>query len=231
MNLRFTHNILVMVLPAVSDTALAKSARRALQASSTRGAINRLSHRYHNNVMITTRNLRRAGRITTSIFEQGVSSTHNNFNYPDVDILQQGKVQRQQYGVRTMMSAGDKRYLQAEDPPLCGTNGTCAPSMCNAIGSRLTAYTAAIEFDAICTGYMDKNGKNWTFEGCVNEYYKDIPGHLEYVKGMYCRIAKCSIEGGTYGACYCQLYHDACLINGDERPFNVSENVNNQLTQ
>jgi hypothetical protein len=35
-------------------------------------------------------------------------------------------------------------------------------------------------------------------------------------------VVKCLVEGGTYGDCFCQMYHSLCLTYGDERPYQVS---------
>lgn len=182
---------------------------------------------------------RRAEGISASAVEKGSTHRHKLY-YPDVGILLPGMSRHHRIGTDIMngrrhaaegvdehgVDADDvRRFLQADEATLCGTNGTCAPSFCIAMGSHLTAHAAAVEFNAICNGYSDASGRNWTFEGCIADYYKDIPGLLEYARNAYCRIAQCAVEGGTYGACYCQLYHDACEQYGDERPFDVSKNV------
>jgi hypothetical protein len=256
MYLNFTPKNIILVLALTSSpnsssfastTTITKGrGARAIISTSDRFSSYHYLHRDDNGndsekTAITRRHPAR--KITASIFKHhGVTSSGRNFDYPDVGILQ-GKTSHRslhrQFGRGAQRGLNDDddagvddditlpRSLQAETAfPLCGINGTCAPNMCNALSSLLTAYTAPVEFNAICNGYTDaSSGKNWTFEGCVNDYYKDIPGQLDYVKSMYCQIAKCSIEGGTYGACYCQLYHDACLKNGNERPFDVSKNV------
>ena len=108
---------------------------------------------------------------------------------------------------------------------MCGTNGTCAPSFCATLGSRFTYYAAAVELNAICNGYNDSNGNNWTFEGCTPDHYKGIPGLLDYARTIYCGIAQCAVEGGTYGSCYCQWYDFLCQTYGDERRYIVSQKM------
>jgi hypothetical protein len=157
-------------------------------------------------------------QISASIFKQ--ETTHGrSFYNPDVGILQGRKYR----GVQRGIDAGNvPRILQAEEAPICGMNGTCAPSVCDAWSSRLTIYAGADSLNAICNGYTDVMGKNWTFEGCF-KYYPQYPGYQEYLRNGYCRVAQCAVEGGSYESCYCHLYHDACEAYGDDRPYNVSE--------
>jgi len=89
------------------------------------------------------------------------------------------------------------------------------------MGSRFSLYAASVELHSICNGYIDSNGKNWTFEGCFRGY-PGYPGLQEYLKNGYCQLAQCFADGGSSKTCYCQLYHEACKAYGNERPYNVS---------
>jgi hypothetical protein len=212
MNLRFTPPVLVL---ALSIGASAKA-----NVGSTLADRSSLFQKHATEKFISRR---RTKSITASIFDQQ-ANTGRNFYDPDIGILQD-KIHLRRFG-----SDYVPRFLQAEEAPMCGPNGTCAPNFCNAAGSRLTVETAAVELNAICNGYTDVNGKNWTFEGCI-ESYPGYPGALEYAKNAYCRLAQCVVDGGSHESCYCQLYHDACDQYGDERPYDVSKELKNAFPQ
>ena len=174
---------------------------------------------------------RLASSISTSFFDQGVSSGRR-FYHPDVGILQ-GGMGRRRFGNDLMNGRGQRkaaidnfdsvtRFLEAEVAPYCGTNGTCLPSACDcrANGRRISDQCAPV-FTSLCNGYIDENGKNWTLEGCFR-YYADYPNLQKYAINAYCKMSKCIADGGTYGSCYCQVYHSLCQRYGDERQYNVS---------
>jgi len=223
MNLRITPIILASALSISSST---KSVSEANSGANVKVAVRLIPFQEDATEKFTAR--QRSKRIPTSMFDQGSAHGHR-FDYPDVGILQ-GMTHRRLFGGGTMYGGVQRgthavdvrRFLQAEESPLCGTNGTCAPGFCAAKGSRLTNYAAAVELNAICTGYTDADGKNFTFEGCIPEYFKAIPGLQKYARYSSCKLAQCVVEGGSAETCYCQLYHAGCIVYGDERPFDVS---------
>jgi hypothetical protein len=216
MNLRFTPPILALAL-SMSASA------RIVSNTNVDATLAERSSFFKELIADKIAARRRAKQqISASIFEQ--ETTHGrSFYNPDVGILQ-GRKHR---GVQRGIDAGNvPRFLQAEEAPICGANGTCTPSFCNDMGSRFTAYAAAVSLNAICNGYTDEMGKNWTFEGCINYVdYPGYPGLQEYLRNGNCRVAQCAVEGGSYESCYCHLYHDACEVYGDERPYDVSKEL------
>ena len=104
-------------------------------------------------------------------------------------------------------------------------NGTCYPSVCNCyanyMGDKL--YCGA-PLNAICNGVTDANGNKWGFEGCYRDY-PDYPDLQLYLKTVYCELAKCLADGGSYGPCYCQGYHSLCDVFGDVRKYHVSQKI------
>lgn len=84
-------------------------------------------------------------------------------------------------------------------------------------------YCAAL--NDICNGIVtDANGKQWGFEGCYRDY-PDYPDLQLYLKTVYCELAKCLADGGSYGPCYCQGYHSLCDVFGDVRKYHVSQKI------
>ncbi len=213
MNLRFTPPGLALAL------SMSASARNVSKANLDATLAKRSSF-FKERVAEKFAARRLAKQISTSIFEQEATNGRSFYN-PDVGILQG----RKHSGVQRGIDADNvPRFLQAEEAPKCGANGTCAPSFCTDMGSRFTAYAAAVSLNAICNGYTDAMGKNWTFEGCFDYVdYPGYPGLQEYLRNAYCRFAQCAVDGGTYDSCYCQLYHDLCEKYGDKRPYNVSK--------
>lgn len=80
----------------------------------------------------------------------------------------------------------------------------------------------------ICNGVTDANGKQWGFEGCYRDY-PDYPDLQLYFKTAYCEMAKCLVDGGSYGPCSCQMYHSLCDVFGDVRKYDVSQKIVLQL--
>ena len=109
-----------------------------------------------------------------------------------------------------------------ENPRCGGINATCSPSVCNCYANGLEMFACAAPLHAICIGETDSNGKRWEFEGCFRDY-PDYPEYHLYERTAYCEVAKCVVDGhGTYGSCYCQMYHTLCDLFGDVRKYNVS---------
>jgi len=227
MNLRFTPTVLALVFAIKS--AGARRTGEELLVSELADVHTDDSER--NNEKSTAH--RRAELISTSIFEQGPADGLR-FYYPDVGILQgrkshsrsgfymNGRGQRSDADSRT---GADKlpRFLEVKEAPICGTNnGTCLPSACDCIASGIPfSDRCAPVFNSLCNGFTDADGKNWTFEGCIPPTY--YAGLREYLKHYSCPVVKCIVEGGTYGACFCQMYHSLCLAYGDERPYQPDE--------
>jgi hypothetical protein len=181
-----------------------------------------------------------ANSISTSLFEQGVSS-RRRFYHPDVGILHlQGEKSRRRFGNDIMNGRGHRkagptqkfdhalRFLQqAEEAPLplCGTNGTCLPSACDCRANVdfISDHCAPV-INSVCDGYTDADGKEWNVDRCFM-YYADYPDRHEYYKTMHCQVSKCFDEGGTYGSCYCQWYDFLCQTYGDERRYIVSQKM------
>ena len=111
------------------------------------------------------------------------------------------------------------------DHPRCGMNGTCEPSVCNCVANNRPGggFYCAAPINAICNGVTDANGTKWGFEGCYRDY-PDYPDLQLYTRTVYCELAKCVVDGGTYGSCYCQVYHSLCELFGDVRMYHVSQN-------
>jgi len=225
MNLRFTPTVLALVFAIKS--AGARRTGEELLVSELADVHSDDSER--NNEKSTAH--RRAELISTSIFEQGPADGLR-FYYPDVGILQGRKSHsrsgfymngRGQRSHAVSHSGTDKRlrFLEVEEAPICGTNGTCLPSACECM-ANLTPLSdrCAPVFNSLCNGYTDVDGKNWTSEGCMSPAYP--AGLREYVKHYSCPVVKCLVEGGTYEDCFCQMYHSLCLTYGDERPYQVS---------
>ncbi len=114
------------------------------------------------------------------------------------------------------------RNKYRQENPRCGTNGTCHPSICNCnVNYGGSKYECATSFNDLCIGITDANGKIWGFEGCYRDY-PDYPDFQAYHKTIYCDVAKCFVNGGSYGSCYCQLFHTLCEEFGDIRKYDVS---------
>lgn len=230
MNLRFTPSILALAL------SISASARSVGEANSIVKLVDH-STLFHDGNGEKLRARRRVERISTSSFDPGATNGRS-FYYPDVGILQ-GRKHRRRFGnvlmngrvKRSYADAADstekaQRFLEAEVAPLCGTNGTCPPSACTcrANGGDFISDQCAPVINSVCNGYTDADGKEWNIDGCIKDY-QDRPGLHKYLKTEYCQLSKCFDEGGTHGSCYCQLYHYACLTVGDERPFQVSQEL------
>lgn len=124
-------------------------------------------------------------------------------------------------GKRKCTTGQPIRYEYRQENPICGINGTCSPSVCNCFANGINIFDCAIPYLDICNGVTDANGTNWGFEGC----FRDYPGYPEYQlysRTANCALAKCIVDGGTYGSCYCQMYHTICEQFGDKRQYNVS---------
>lgn len=227
MNLRYSPTLLALAL-AIS----AAGARRTggLVVGRDLAKLHN-SHQDDGNEKSTDRQLL-AGSISTSVIERATADGRSY--YPDVGILQGGKSLRHLGDVHsgqrsTVDSIGDAytglqlRFLEAEMALKCGTNGTCAPNICNHFANFFNIYSSAASLNTICNGYIDTNGKNWTFGGCFPEYL-EVPRLQEYMKNLGCQLAKCFDDGGAYGSCYCQAYHTACEKYGDQRLYEVSLN-------
>jgi hypothetical protein len=231
MNLKFTPTILSLIFSI--DSAGAREMGDAILGSD-------LADIHSDNIGIfgneKAKHRRLASSISTSLFDH-VESSGRRFYYPDVGILQ-GPRSRRRFSNDIMNcrgqrnDAGDKgkldsgpRFLQSEAAPFCGTNGTCLPSACDcrANGGVISDQCAPV-FTSLCNGYIDENGKNWTLEGCFG-YYADYPNVQKYAINAYCKMSKCIADGGTHGSCYCQVYHSLCQIYGDERQYNVSQEL------
>ena len=216
MNLRFSPTMLALAL------SLRASAGRTDKAQLGNDLVEQSS--YHPG------GVRRAMRSSTSIFKQG-SVDAQGFYVPDVGILQ-GIKRRIRFGSVQMNGelklgayASDSadsipRFLRDEVAPRCGTNGTCAPKMCYHSANVHNIFASAAAFNSICNGYTDVDGNTWTLEGCFPNY-PGYPGVQDYVKNVYCPLAKCFVDGGSYGSCYCEACHSACQVYVDERPYSV----------
>lgn len=187
---------------------------------------------------------RRAELISTIGFHQRVTSGRSIYNNPDIGILEDDeKKPRHRLGnsllndrVRrdshsAVLGVPDNttvpRLLQAEAAPICGTNGTCLPNACDCLANGdFVSYECSQIFHSLCNGYTDADGKHWTFEGCYRGH-PDFPGLQEYNKNYGCPLWECIVEGGTYGSCFCQLYHSLCQTYGDERPYAVCHECRN----
>ena len=187
---------------------------------------------------ITSR--RRAELISTIGSQQGVNSGRSIYN-PDVGALWGGKEHRLRNAFMNgrvrrgshsaVLGVPDNttvpRLLQAEADPLCGTNGTCLPNACDCLANGdFVSYECSQVFHSLCNGYTDADGKHWTFEGCYRGH-PDFPGLQEYNRNYGCPLWKCIVEGGTYGSCFCQLYHSLCQTYGDDRPYAVCHKCRN----
>lgn len=125
-------------------------------------------------------------------------------------------------GKRTCKTAGQPiRYEYRQENPICGFNGTCSPSVCNCFANGINVFDCAVPYDDICNGVADANGTNWGFEGCFRDY-PGYPDYQIYERTANCALAKCIVDGGTYGSCYCQMYHTMCEQFGNKRQYNVS---------
>jgi hypothetical protein len=224
MNLKFTPTVLALVFAI--NSAGAKRTGEELVGSDLAVVHSDDSEPDIENEKSTAH--RRVELISTSIFEQGPADGFS-FHCPDVGILQRRKSRRRSRNVlmngRGQRSHTDShtgadkrlRFLEVEEAPICGTNGTCLPSACECKANVAVLSDRCIPvFNSLCNGYTDVDGKNWTLEGCINPAY---PGLQEYTKQYFCPVVKCLVEGGTYGACFCQMYHSLCLTYGDERPY------------
>ena len=232
MNLRYSPTLLALAL-AIS----AAGARRTggLVVGRDLAKLHTSAHQDDGNEKSTDR--RRAGSISASVIERVTVDGRSYSYYPDVGILQGGKSLRRlgdvhlnDIGHRSNVdSIGGAytglqfRFLEAEMTLKCGTNGTCAPSICNHFANFFNIYSSAASVNSICNGYIDANGKNWTFGGCFPDYL-EVPRRQEYMKNLGCQLAKCFDDGGAYGSCYCQAYHSACEKYGDQRLYEVSLN-------
>ena len=105
------------------------------------------------------------------------------------------------------------RFLQ-EEVQTCSYPETCEPNLCACTAKGGLAYECAAEINAVCNKVTDVNGTIWTLDGCV--------GNLKYYRKVICPFAKCIVEGGTYGTCYCQQYQTVCDIYGDRQKYEVS---------
>ena len=222
MNLRYSPTLLALVL-AISAAGARRTGGHVVLGSGLTKLLT--SHQDDGNEKSTNR--RRAGSISASVIER--ATVDGRSYYPDVGVLQGGKSRRRLGGsgqhadsIEGAYAAGLRlRFLEAEAVLKCGTNGTCAPSVCYHLANWHNVYTSAAAFNSICNGYMDTNGRNWTLEGCVGNY-PETPNYQMYSMKGICPLAKCVDEGGTYGSCYCQLYNAMCKMYGDERPYVVS---------
>ena len=94
-------------------------------------------------------------------------------------------------------------------------------SVCACYANQLDKVECAASINDICNSFTDANGKNWGFEGCYRDY-PDYPDFQIYHKIAYCGVAKCFVDGGTYGSCYCQMFNNLCQEFGDIRKYSVS---------
>lgn len=230
MNLRYSPTLLALV-SAIS----AAGARRTGGLVLGSGLTKLLTPRQDDGNEKNTNRRHLAGSISTSVIER--ATVDGRSYYPDVGILQGGKSLRrlgdvhlhdigQRSNVDSIGGANtglQLRFLEAEMALKCGTNGTCAPSICNHFANFFNIYSSAASFNSICNGYIDANGKNWTFGGCFPDYL-EVPRLQEYMRNLGCQLAKCFDDGGAYGSCYCQAYHSACEKYGDQRLYEVSLN-------
>ena len=227
MNLRFTPTALALALSVSAVLARSNSEDVVLGGSEL---AERSPHRQDaENEKITAHNRRVAELISTLNFEQGGASGRK-FHYPDVGILQGRKGPRPfagpamhgkaKLGGRAADSANNvPRLLQAEEAPMCGTNGTCPPKACECLANGVgISDECAPVFNSQCNGYTDADGKEWKAEGCM----RDLP---ELYKTFYCQIAKCVAGGESSASCYCEVYQSLCLTYGDEPLYNVSMKV------
>ena len=127
-------------------------------------------------------------------------------------------------GRRSCTFGVPNRAEYREENPRCGPNGTCSPSVCTCFANGIFLFNCTIPYDDICNGVADANGTNWGFEGCVRDY-PGYPDFQRYQQTASCEVARCVVDGGTYGSCYCQMYHSLCKAFGDARTYNVSQGV------
>ena len=152
---------------------------------------------------------------------------------PDVGILLQGeRLRRLQSGAHSC-DINHRRILQSTnnttttdtiaddvDYAVCGT--MCKPAVCDCIYNIWCdcGVECASEIDAVCNGVTDANGTEWTIQGCITDY-PQYPGYQEYFINVFCPFAKCIVDGGTFGSCWCQGYKTHCEKFGDERIYVV----------
>ena len=100
--------------------------------------------------------------------------------------------------------AGEIVDEEEEEEKPCPYPDTCEPNLCQCVSNDGNkAFDCASELNAVCKGFTDANGKNWTISGCVS-------GKEAYYQNIYCPFAECIVGGGTYEACDCEFYEDFC---------------------
>ncbi len=138
--------------------------------------------------------------VDVGILSENNDGRHHRGNMPSFQRQSGG------FGVAT-------RFLQ-EELPTCAYPETCEPNLCACTAKGGLAYECAVEINAVCNKVTDVNGTIWTLGGCV--------GDMKYYRKVICPFAKCIVEGGTYGTCYCQQYQTVCDIYGDRQKYEVS---------
>jgi hypothetical protein len=133
--------------------------------------------------------------------------------------LQRGTVPlfgRRRSGVKVASSSFSTipRFLQEDEQPKCAYPDTCEPNLCACTAKGGYAYDCAAELNAVCNKVYDTDGTVWTLDGCT--------GNLKYYANAYCPFAKCIVEGGSYGECFCQFYQIVCDLYGDRQKYEVS---------
>ncbi len=106
------------------------------------------------------------------------------------------------------------RFLQVDEQPKCAYPETCEPNLCACTAKGGYAYDCAAELSAVCNKVYDADGTVWTLDGCT--------GNVKYYANTYCPFAKCIVDGGSYGECFCQFYQIVCDLYGGRQKYEVS---------
>ncbi len=81
----------------------------------------------------------------------------------------------------------------------------------------------ATEVGAVCNGVTDADGTKWNIQGCIIEYlYCDS-------LDVYCSVAKCRLNGGSFASCWAQPFYDppsvVCSKTSDEQTPSSNDNM------